>query len=36
VVDEDYVLVAAGLLVADHPKAAYDLLRRLLRDSRVG
>jgi uncharacterized protein (TIGR01319 family) len=36
VVDEDYVLVAAGLLVADHPEAAYDLLRRLLRDSRVG
>jgi uncharacterized protein (TIGR01319 family) len=32
VVDRDYVLAAAGLLVADHPEAAYDLLRGLLRD----
>ena len=29
VVDSDYVLAAAGLLAADHPAAAYDLLRPL-------
>jgi uncharacterized protein (TIGR01319 family) len=29
VVDRDYVLAAAGLLVADHPTAAHRLVRRL-------
>jgi len=29
-VDTDYVLAPAGLLVADHPDAAYTLLKRLL------
>jgi uncharacterized protein (TIGR01319 family) len=30
VVDDDYVLAAAGLLADEHPRAAYDLLRRLV------
>jgi uncharacterized protein (TIGR01319 family) len=30
VVDEDYVLAAAGLLATDHPETAYALLARLL------
>ena len=34
VVDTDYVLAAAGLLAAEHPAAAYDLVRRL-REQRV-
>jgi hypothetical protein len=29
VVDHDYVLAAAGLLVAHHPEAAYRLVRTL-------
>jgi hypothetical protein len=31
VVDDDYVLAAAGLLVADHPGAARALLQRFAR-----
>ncbi len=31
VIDTDYVLAAAGLLAAQHPRAAYLLLERLLR-----
>lgn len=34
VVDDDYVLAAAGLLVADHPEAARALLQRLLAPER--
>jgi uncharacterized protein (TIGR01319 family) len=34
VVDDDYVLAAAGLLVADHPGAARALLQRLLAPQR--
>jgi uncharacterized protein (TIGR01319 family) len=34
VVDDDYVLAAAGLLVADHPGAARALLQRLLAPER--
>jgi hypothetical protein len=30
VVDHDYVLAAVGLLAAEHPRAAYALLGRLL------
>jgi hypothetical protein len=30
VVDEDYVLAAAGLLAAAHPEVAYALLERLV------
>jgi MutL protein len=29
VVDHDYVLAAAGLLVGEHPQAAHALVRRL-------
>ena len=32
VVDRDYVLAAAGLLVERHPEAAYRLVGRLLED----
>jgi uncharacterized protein (TIGR01319 family) len=34
VIDRDYVLAAAGLLVAEYPKAAYRLLGRLWQDGR--
>ena len=34
VVDDDYVLAAAGLLVADHPEAARALLQHLLEPER--
>jgi putative intracellular protease/amidase len=30
VVDRDYVLAATGLLAAEHPAAAAELVRRLL------